>query len=85
MGRSSVRWFGQSWGAPICDPDDHAPTPVDAPCARCWEPLDADARGVLIPHLEPDGFRERPWHINCFLESIGVSKNDRADDVVRAG
>jgi len=70
-----TRWFGESWGAPICDLADHAPTPVGEPCADCSEPIresGARSQGLLVPHLDADGASVRPWHLDCFLNSVGI-------------
>lgn len=66
-------WFGKSWGAPACDPDDHRPTPVGEACAYCDGPIADDAQGVLIPHLDHERASLRPWHLGCFLRSMGLA------------
>lgn len=63
-------WFGKSWGAPVCEPATHAPTPVGEPCLWCDEPIVADDDGVLIVHLADNGPSLRPQHIECFERSI---------------
>lgn len=65
-----VKWFGESWGAPICDPHDHRPTPVGETCPYCDAVIDDRAQGLLIFHLEAQGATERPWHIDCFMLTI---------------
>lgn len=72
---SRVRWFGESWQAPICEPDNHAETPVGAPCARCRSRIKRFERGLLI--FAPDHVIEGlppnrvAYHIDCFLTEIG--------------
>lgn len=73
-----MKWFGRSWGAPICT-EEHAPTPIGHRCVQCRESVMPDAQGLLIPHCEGartrDGawvFVERPWHIDCWLRHVGA-------------
>lgn len=69
---TTVKWFGISWGAPVCDPEDHVETPVGRPCMRCTKAIGENDQGLTIPHVRE---RERkvsdePWHLGCYLESI---------------
>lgn len=64
-----MKWFGKSWGAPICDPDDHRPTPLGEECLYCKKPIGPDDIGLLIPHLDETA-SIRPWHHACFMASI---------------
>lgn len=67
-------WFGQSWGAPICDEDRHRPTPVGEPCVRCGAPITDDDQGMIMPHIEgKDRWYLVAYTIDCFLESIGIA------------
>lgn len=72
-----MKWFGQSWGAPICDPDEHCPTPVGERCARCLLPIGEREQGLIIPHLFA-GVTQRPWHLLCFLHSTTGHKGETA-------
>lgn len=47
-------WFGQSWGAPICDETPHVPTPRDAECPFCEQPILAGDLGMALgrPHAD---------------------------------
>ncbi len=67
-----MKWFGKSWGAPICDPEDHTATPL-GPCAKCEKPICENDQGLVVPHLEESGAFDRGWHLDCFLGSIGVA------------
>lgn len=40
-------WFGESWGAPVCDPDEHVETPFGAVCLWCDELVDEDDSGFV--------------------------------------
>lgn len=67
-------WFGQSWGAPACDPARHRPTPVGALCDTCEKPVGESDQGMLIPHVS--GAELYPtvallaYHLDCFLSMI---------------
>lgn len=68
-------WFGQSWGAPCCDPEDHVPTPIGRPCLRCREPIREGDQGLVQPVVgayAPSGYHYgfEPLHIDCFLKGI---------------
>lgn len=63
-----MNWFGQSWGAPICQPADHMETPVDECCTRCDLAIGSDDQGLMLPNEE--GFLI-PFHLVCFLRAIG--------------
>lgn len=40
-------WFGESWGAPVCDPAEHVETPFGAVCIHCDELIDEDDAGFV--------------------------------------
>jgi hypothetical protein len=42
------KWFGRSWGAPVCETCDHTETPVGAPCLYCKEPILDGHQGVTV-------------------------------------
>lgn len=45
-----MRWFGESWGAPVNETTDHVDTPVGESCAQgCGRPIAEGDQGVLIP------------------------------------
>src|SRR5258708_5208550 len=68
-----MQWFGKSWGAPICDPQDHAETPVGQLCSWCTETIEANDAGVIIPHLEDRRTTMRPQHYECFIRQVAGS------------
>jgi hypothetical protein len=53
-----MRWFGETWDAPINDLE-HADTPVGQKCERCGEVITEDTRGVLIPGWDDAATRAR--------------------------
>ena len=71
-----MKWFGKSWGAPICTKESHAETPVGEPCQWCEEPIEEDECGLLIPTvvewLDDKTAREvfKPTHQECLLREV---------------
>lgn len=65
-----MRWFGESWGAPINEDVPHAPTPVGEQCEGCHQPVEDGDQGVLIPDAGWVIPVERPFHHRCFLAGI---------------
>lgn len=49
-----IRWFGESWGAPVCHPDWHVEIPFVLPgetgktvsCVSCGKPIQPIDRGI---------------------------------------
>lgn len=72
-----MRWFGESWGAAVCDPKMHSDTPVGQPCARCSTLFKTSDRGVTMPYMssEPD-FTLIHYHLPCLMRSLGLERND---------
>jgi len=67
-----MKWFGESWGAPVCAPEDNSPLP-EAPCAACEERFQANDQGVILPFLGgPGAPAELPYHLACFREALGI-------------
>lgn len=66
-----LRWYGESWGAPVCaDPEDRVPTPIGERCTRCDVVIVLGDRGLLVLHLDDAGAIMRPVHLACFLRSV---------------
>jgi len=61
-----MQWFGQSWGAPLCGPRNHAVTPAGIACAWCDEPIDAEDSGVIYSNGPA-------MHFECFIRSFAGS------------
>lgn len=67
-----MKWFGASWGAPVCAPEDHAPVPGGA-CAVCEKQFRDDDQGVILPFVGgPDDPPELPYHLACFRDALGL-------------
>lgn len=62
-------WFGESWGAPVCDEDRHLPIPVGKHCHECMIPITEDDHGMLIPCF---GYLDDmlAYHRICFLRTV---------------
>ena len=70
----TVRWFGPSWGAPVCDPRAEISVPLGESCVRCGEDFDHGDRGFAIAAsfaIAANG--QVFYHLNCFLLEIGAS------------
>ena len=65
-----IKWFGETWGAPINRDDNKVSTPVDGVCLFCNGGIGCVHRGVMIMHHGVATNEYRPAHINCFLESV---------------
>lgn len=64
----TVRWFGRSWSAPVCEPAAHIATPVGATCPFDGSDIDADDRGIIVPGTDGPVV----YHLACFLYTIGA-------------
>lgn len=92
-----MQWFGESWGATICDPQHHVATPVDSKCSECGVELREGDQGIRVPFMRPKG-ESGPafvdWHIRCWLDHIRPhdsncprcrGKQDRSDHKMSCG
>lgn len=70
----TVRWWGQDWGAPACDPRAHVPTPAGHACSYCPELIRDGDQGITVPHMPfpPDTRTTSQWHLECWLAHLGV-------------
>lgn len=83
----TIRWFGPSWGAPVCDPRTNIPTPVDTFCEGCSQRITQGENGVTYPYWDgygPDGSDGSggivAYHRECNLRSVlGCSANLRGE------
>jgi hypothetical protein len=76
-----TKWFGDSWGAPVCEPDEHVETPVGRRCfghdhmhAKRIELIEEDDQGVMIPFLSFDGPTTIAYHLDCWLHEVGADR-----------
>lgn len=67
----TVRWFGPSWGAPVCDPRAHIPTPVRMSCEGCLQEITGDENGVTYPYWDGGTTVVRiAYHRECNLRHV---------------
>jgi len=69
-----MKWFGESWRAPICAPENEVKTPVGERCLLCKEHIEAGDQGLMMPFCtvidaEPVS-RQIAEHIECFLDDV---------------
>lgn len=78
-----MKWFGESWGAPVCEPETKVDTPVDAWCAWCEAPILKTDQGLMISYFEKmtEGDHTTTfehgsdaWHLDCFLQNLGIKE-----------
>lgn len=82
MDERALRWFGESWGAPVCDPRTHIETPVGKLCKghdhthKDWDDqvIREGDQGVTVPYQGPDGVKPLPYHLDCWLHEIGADR-----------
>ncbi len=73
-----VWWFGESWGAPICDEDYHVETPVGQKCLSSGKTINEDDRGfVMVSGNEDETFDRKPVLFDEFMKMIGVNHGIR--------
>lgn len=69
----TLRWFGETWGAPVNDPVNHVETPVGMECAHgCDEPIVAGDRGVTLPYTDGKSATTIAYHLWCWFKVVGV-------------
>lgn len=79
---STIRWFGEGWGGPICDQSTHIGTPVGWICPQCQQHIEERDSGVTISHggdpgpymfkQDPEGWYVAPYHLFCFAVILGM-------------
>lgn len=66
-----MRWFGESWGAPICDESQHCLTPDGEVCPVCHRSIRQGDQGFELPYVregeEDDTFS---YHLACLLRVL---------------
>lgn len=66
-----MRWFGKSWGAPMCEPGQQVPTPIGEACYVCDEKIADGDCGFVMPYLRANGESGvLPAHRGCGLLPI---------------
>lgn len=73
-----MKWFGQTWGAPVCHELDWIETPSGESCIYCPRPIGVHDQGFALPHLSaPDASVGAVAvvvyaHRACLLRAVGV-------------
>jgi len=69
-----MKWFGESWGAPVNESAEHVDTPVGWPCVYCRIMIvEADA-GFITPYIsDEEDVDEVAFHHECFLKDLGIA------------
>ena len=65
-----MKWFGDSWGAPVCTELEKVPVPITELCFACGGEFVELDRGLVLPYDDKSGTRDTFWHRTCFLKSI---------------
>lgn len=70
MSEWGIRWFGASWGAPVCEEENHVDTPTGA-CLQCNLAINPADQGFLVAFLSPGSqISFVAYHRACFLRTI---------------
>ena len=68
-----MNWFGKSWGAPVCEPQDHVATPVGQKCGYCDQAIGEGEIGLVMPVVgNPGDPSTLPYHHACLMKSMGL-------------
>jgi hypothetical protein len=71
-----MKWFGPSWGAPVCDSEERVEVPVGQRCPRCCKPIEPEAQGLVLAEANLDFVSyERAWHLDCLLAAVGIPED----------
>lgn len=65
-----MKWFGESWGAPACDPDRHVDTPVGEKCLRCQRAIAEDDQGFMMPLVTMTETTVCAYHVDCLIAAV---------------
>ena len=67
-----MRWFGQSWDAPINYPQNEVPVPVGVECLVCQVEIESTDSGVTVPFYGGGPPERAVYHRKCFLSDLGI-------------
>lgn len=67
-----MRWFGESWGAPVCFETEHIETPLGAACGACTKLIDEGDQGFELPFLNWEKNQVIYYHRQCFIDILGI-------------
>lgn len=64
-------FFGEPWGAPVCEEAPQVQAPVGASCQGCATPILRGEQGLLLAFVREDGGQgAAPWHHECLLCAV---------------
>lgn len=78
-------WFGDDWGAPVCQDTPHRDTPVGTPCMDCGKPVADGDQGIVMPSVDSEtdartlkegdavAVSVAATHLDCILARFGVT------------
>lgn len=79
--QTTLRWFGEPWGAGICTAQLQVIPPVGEVCTNCRQQIGVFDQGVRMPMLR-DIERNFAWfHRDCFLEMLLPEEDGENPDV----
>lgn len=58
-----MKWFGESWGAPVCRPAARIEVPVGQSCQYCGELIADTDQGFAVPPVPMH------FHLDCFTRT----------------
>lgn len=71
-----MRWFGESWGAPVCEETQHVETPDGEACPVCGRSIRMGDQGFELPYSHDGASWDEPdllaYHKDCLLRNIGI-------------
>lgn len=72
-----MKWFGKSWGAPVCDYAEWCVTPIGEPCLDCQKRITEHDCGFVVPLIESVDWNTemarvslRCYHRACFVKNV---------------
>lgn len=76
-----MRWFGESWNAPMNDESERADVPVGTKCLLCNKPIAETDKGIITAcspsiwgswDLQTDGwvYRVCSYHLLCWYREV---------------
>lgn len=69
----TMRWFGQSWGAPVNDPRAEMSVPLGERCVRCDEDFEHGDQGFgVAAHTSIAANGQVFFHKDCLLAEVGA-------------
>lgn len=69
-----MKWFGESWGAPVNESAEHTETPVGGVCIYCNVMITPEDRGFVLPYIsDEEDLDEVAFHYQCFLRDLGIN------------